>query len=46
MEKDWVISIRDRCQKAGVLFFFKQWRGNRKHKSGRILDGQTYGQMP
>lgn len=25
MHPDWVRSIRDRCQEAGVPFFFKQW---------------------
>lgn len=25
MHSDWVRSIRDQCQKAGVNFFFKQW---------------------
>ncbi len=25
MHPDWVRSIRDQCQKAGVPFFFKQW---------------------
>src|SRR4030095_2185832 len=25
MSRAWVISIRDRCARAGVPFFFKQW---------------------
>jgi protein gp37 len=25
MHPDWVLDIRDRCQAAGVAFFFKQW---------------------
>lgn len=43
---EWVRSIRDQCQDAGVPFFFKQWGGTRKKKAGRILDGRTYDELP
>jgi len=46
MEKDWVLSIRRQCYSAGVPFFFKQWGGVRKHKTGRELDGRTFDEMP
>jgi protein gp37 len=46
LNKDWVTAIRDHCQTAGVPFFFKQWGGTRKGKTGRALDGQTYDQIP
>ncbi len=46
MHKDWVLSIRNQCWKAGVPFFFKQWGGVQKSKNGRQLDGHTYDQMP
>ncbi|MGC8641169.1 MAG: DUF5131 family protein [Isosphaeraceae bacterium] len=46
MQPDWVRAIRDQCQAAGVPFFFKQWGGVRKHKSGRELDGRTHDEMP
>jgi protein gp37 len=46
MQADWVRSIRDQCAAAGVSFFFKQWGGVRKHKTGRELDGRTYDEMP
>ena len=46
MKKKWVIDIRDRCLKDGVPFFFKQWGGTRKSKTGRELDGQIYDEMP
>jgi protein gp37 len=46
MEKEWIISIRDQCKIAGVPFFFKQWGGTRKGKTGRSLDGRTYDEMP
>ena len=46
MKKEWVIDIRDRCVREEVPFFFKQWGGIRKSKTGRLLDGQTYDDMP
>jgi len=46
MEKKWVTSIRDQCLEAKVPFFFKQWGGVRKKKTGRELDGKTYDEMP
>jgi protein gp37 len=42
----WVVDIRDQCQKAGVPFFFKQWGGTRKKKTGRELEGRTWDEMP
>lgn len=46
MEKEWVLSIRDQCHRAGVPFFFKQWGGVRKSVAGRKLDGKTYDEFP
>ena len=46
MRKKWVVDIRDQCRKENVLFFFKQWGGTRKSKTGRELDGRTYDEMP
>lgn len=46
MDKKWVIDIRDRCAEAEVPFFFKQWGGVRKSKTGRELDGRFYDEMP
>ncbi len=46
MEKQWVINIKNQCEKAGVPFFFKQWGGINKKKTGRLLDGKTYDEMP
>ncbi|WP_298402436.1 DUF5131 family protein [uncultured Chloroflexus sp.] len=42
----WVREIRDQCQAAGVAFFFKQWGGPRKHRTGRVLDGRTWDEWP
>jgi protein gp37 len=46
MEKEWVLSIRDQCERAQIPFFFKQWGGVRKSKAGRELDGTTYNGVP
>ena len=46
MRREWVLSIRDQCQRANVPFFFKQWGGARKKKSGRKLEGRTWDEMP
>lgn len=46
LEREWVIQIRDRCVSHGVPFFFKQWGGVNKKRSGRLLDGQTWNEMP
>ena len=46
VDEEWVIDIRDQCQKAGVPFFFKQWGGRNKKASGRLLQGRTWDEMP
>ena len=46
MDERWVRQIRDRCVDRGVPFFFKQWGGVNKKMTGRILDGETWDEMP
>lgn len=46
MRAEWVRSLRRDCQKARVPFFFKQWGGVIKSRTGRELDGKTYDEMP
>lgn len=46
MPASWVRSLRDQCCDNGVPFFFKQWGGVRKSKTGRVLDGRTWDQLP
>ncbi len=46
MSPSWVRDLRDQCTRAGVPFFFKQWGGVQKKKTGRHLDGRTWDQMP
>jgi protein gp37 len=46
MKKQWVENIRRICRKSGVAFFFKQWGGVQKSKTGRLLNGKTHDDMP
>jgi protein gp37 len=46
MKKEWVTEIRDQCLDANIPFFFKQWGGTNKRKTGRKLEGKTWSQMP
>jgi protein gp37 len=46
MQEEWVRSIRDQCRAADVSFFFKQWGGVQKKRTGRMLDGRTWDCMP
>jgi protein gp37 len=46
MEKTWVDCIRRQCTASDVPFFFKQWGGVQKKRSGRKLNGRTYDEMP
>jgi protein gp37 len=46
MDQRWVEQIRDRCNDRGVSFFFKQWGGVQKKRTGRILNGRTWDEMP
>lgn len=46
IKKEWVLDIKDQCDKADIKFFFKQWGGFNKKKAGRQLEGKTYNEMP
>jgi protein gp37 len=46
MHPDWARHIRDQCLKARVPFFFKQWGGHFKSRTGRELDGRTWDEVP
>jgi protein gp37 len=46
MEREWVVEVRMACRKSGTAFFFKQWGGKRKIKTGRELDGRTWDEYP
>jgi len=46
MKAEWVQDILKQCEAAKVPFFFKQWGGVNKYKTGRQLNGRTYDDMP
>lgn len=53
MKEEWVLSIRDQCEKAETEFFFKQWGvwgadGVKRSKkaNGRRLQGRTWDGVP
>lgn len=46
MKRAWVVDIRRQCREARIAFFFKQWGGVNKKRTGRLLDGRTYDEMP
>ena len=46
MDQGWARILRDQCVHAGVPFFFKQWGGVKKKRTGRVLDGRTWDEMP
>jgi protein gp37 len=46
MEREWVESILTQCRQSKVPFFFKQWGGVRKNRTGRELNGRTYDELP
>lgn len=46
MREEWVTEIRNLCLDAGVAFFFKQWGGVNKHRTGRVLEDRTWDEMP
>jgi protein gp37 len=46
MLEEWVIDLRDQCRRAAVPFFFKQWGGVNKKRTGRLLEGRTWDEVP
>lgn len=46
IKEKWVVSLKEQCLNQNTHFFFKQWGGVNKKKNGRLLDGQTWDEMP
>lgn len=46
LERDWVEQILRLCRRHDVRFFFKQWGGVNKKRSGRVFQGRTWDEMP
>lgn len=46
MDPNWVRKIRDFCKEQNTPFFFKQWGGPTAKSGGRVLDGETWNELP
>jgi protein gp37 len=46
VEEVWVEGLHDACAKQSVAFFFKQWGGKRKQRSGRVFKDRTWDDYP
>jgi protein gp37 len=46
MKPEWVDEIEAMCRRSDTAFFFKQWGGNNKKATGRLLHGRTFDEMP
>jgi protein gp37 len=46
MHETWVLDIQSQCRTAQAAFYFKQWGGVDKEKTGRLLKGQLVTAMP
>lgn len=46
IKEEWVKAIRDQCLEKNIAFFFKQWGGVQKHKTGKLLEGRIWDQYP
>lgn len=46
MDQEWVEDILAQCKHCDVPFFFKQWGGTWKKRTGRVLHGRTYDAFP
>lgn len=46
MQEWWVEQLHEACARQGVAFFFKQWGGKRKKRSGRVFKDRTWDDYP
>lgn len=46
MEKEWALTLLNKCLSSNVPYFFKQWGGVNKKAAGRVLEGQVWDQRP
>jgi protein gp37 len=46
MQEQWVLDIKKQCNENNVKFFFKQWGGFNKKKSGRLLLDREWNAIP
>jgi len=46
IDQKWVEDIHSACQRQGASFFFKQWGGKNKKRTGREFRGKTWDEYP
>ena len=46
MKDEWVTEIEESCRQTGTAFFFKQWGGTNKKKTGRLWEGKNWDEYP
>lgn len=46
IKEEWILDIKKQCNNQKAAFFFKQWGGIHKKKTGRLLQGHIYSEMP
>lgn len=46
LEELWVLDLMKAARSYGASYFFKQWGGPAKKRAGRLLQGQTWDEMP
>lgn len=46
IRQEWVEQIQRTCERDDVAFFFKQWGGTNKKKTGRELNGKIFDEYP
>lgn len=46
MKEEWVLDLKEKATQTNTAFFFKQWGGTNKKKSGALLQGKEYKEYP
>lgn len=46
LKTEWVEQIFSQCEKYDTRFFFKQWGGVNKKRTGRVFKGRIWDEMP
>ena len=46
MHADWVLEIQEQCEKADVAFFSKQGGGTSNIRTGKVVEGRPWAEMP
>lgn len=46
MKEEWVLELKEKARKNNTAFFFKQWGGTNKKKTGNLLQGKVIQEYP